>query len=522
MADRIIYKTSDGREFDRERDGRRWQDYLDTGIFRADNGFYVGDMSRSGMLHGYGRFTFDQGDIFEGHYHYNKRQGEGKMNFADGSSYEGDYYNSKMHGKGKYTWANGAVYEGDWEDDKRHGKGKYTGEDGEIYEGDYANGKRHGEGKCTYADGSVKEGYFYEGDFIGNDLADFVKIKIERFENEISEYVSNNGYCWYYDADKWEELTSRKLTKAEKIRIAGKPFKIKKPDSDSSSTSSRSNNVVPRGKFLSAVFGAVCAFGGALTIGWIYNSITGAAKFPIIPFLIILVAGFIAVFDSWYLKKNILFLVLLALSVPGWLIMFHILPERINIRQSIKSAITQTLAITQQADITSNVNFRKGPSTNDEIIRQLKQGDTVTLTGEVSGGWSQITHNGETGWVSSEFLKVWGGGQATAPQATAPKPAETRTTAPQTAALTAFPSDFAGTWRRDNYNNTLTFTEKTLNSSSQTYTWNFIAASADAFTIRSDAGTTAKINIKLVNNSMVISGDSGGDEDNWNGTWKKQ
>jgi hypothetical protein len=50
----------------------------------------------------------------------------------------------------------------------------------------------------------------------------------------------------------------------------------------------------------------------------------------------------------------------------------------------------------------------------------------------------------------------------------------------------------------------------------------FSCASADTFTIRSDSDTTAKINIKLANNNMVISGDSGGDEDNWNGTWRKQ
>ena len=57
------------------------------------------------------------------------------------------------------------------------------------------------------------------------------------------------------------------------------------------------------------------------------------------------------------------------------------------------------------ATVTSNVNFRKGPSTDNEIIRQLQQGDTVTLTGETSGGWTQVTHNGDTGWVSSDFIK---------------------------------------------------------------------------------------------------------------------
>jgi len=56
------------------------------------------------------------------------------------------------------------------------------------------------------------------------------------------------------------------------------------------------------------------------------------------------------------------------------------------------------------ATVTTNVNFRSGPSTNDAVIRQLQQGDKVTLTGEVSGTWTQISHNGDTGWVSSEFL----------------------------------------------------------------------------------------------------------------------
>jgi TPR repeat protein len=274
--------------------------------------------------------------------------------------------------------------------------------------------------------------------------------------------------------------------------------------------------------FLSFLFGVVGGIGATLTVGWIIINIAGMESLPKFPALIMIVVGFFIAYNGLRNRKNILFLVMLALTIPGWLIMFRIIPEHINIRQSIKSVATQTLAITQQADITSNVNFRKGPSTNDEIIRQLKQGDTVTLTGEISGGWTQITHNGETGWVSSEYLKVWGGGQAAAPQAATQQAAEPKTSAPKAEALTAFPSEFTGTWKRDNYSNTLTFTEKTLNSSSQSYSWNFVSESNNAYTIQSDYSGTAKINIKLVNNNIEISGDSGGGEDNWNGTWVKQ
>ena len=71
-----------------------------------------------------------------------------------------------------------------------------------------------------------------------------------------------------------------------------------------------------------------------------------------------------------------------------------------------KSAVDNTANNNDNATVNNNVNFRKGPSIDNEIIRQLKQGDTVTLTGETSGGWTQVTHNGDTGWVSSEYINI--------------------------------------------------------------------------------------------------------------------
>ena len=66
---------------------------------------------------------------------------------------------------------------------------------------------------------------------------------------------------------------------------------------------------------------------------------------------------------------------------------------------------TQNKQTAQTATMTQTANFRSGASTNDTVIRQLQQGDTVTLTGETSGGWTKVSHNGDTGWVSTEFLK---------------------------------------------------------------------------------------------------------------------
>jgi len=91
-----------------------------------------------------------------------------------------------------------------------------------------------------------------------------------------------------------------------------------------------------------------------------------------------------------------------------------------------------------------------------------------------------------------------------------------------------FPFDFVGTWKRDNYDNTLTFTENTLAASNQEYsTWFFQSVSDNVYTIKlpvSLAGPerTTKLTMKLVNGNLEIGGDSGSGQDNWNGVWKKQ
>lgn len=55
----------------------------------------------------------------------------------------------KYHGLGKYTYPNGDVYEGYWVNNKRHGQGKCTYSSGEVYKGQWVNDKRHGQGTIT-------------------------------------------------------------------------------------------------------------------------------------------------------------------------------------------------------------------------------------------------------------------------------------------------------------------------------------------------------------------------------------
>jgi tetratricopeptide (TPR) repeat protein len=87
-----------------------------------------------------------------------------------------------------------------------------------------------------------------------------------------------------------------------------------------------------------------------------------------------------------------------------------------------------------------------------------------------------------------------------------------------------FPSGFAVVWKRDNYDNTITLTNDTLKSSSQGPFWILAEKSGDSYTLYQENSPAwyITITIKLVNGNLVISGDSGDGQDNWNGTWKKQ
>ena len=93
-----------------------------------------------------------EGTIVDG-----KRHGKGKYTWDDGDVYDGDWKNDEMTGKGKYTWSNGDVYNGYWRDGNRHGYGNMKYSDG-TYEGQWKDDKMTGNGKITWANGNVYEG----------------------------------------------------------------------------------------------------------------------------------------------------------------------------------------------------------------------------------------------------------------------------------------------------------------------------------------------------------------------------
>lgn len=66
-------------------------------------------------------------------------------------------------------------------------------------------------------------------------------------------------------------------------------------------------------------------------------------------------------------------------------------------------------ALAQNAEATTAVNVRSGPSTSYHVVDTLYAGEDVNIS-RCSGGWCQITHSGPDGWVSDNYLRPIRGG----------------------------------------------------------------------------------------------------------------
>ena len=189
-------------------------------------------------LNGYYKQTYRNG-YYEGYFVNDQRHGKGKYTWKNGEMYDGEWKNGKMSGQGTayYTWGwytgqwdNGqwcgrgtkkisgddSFYEGNWNgksnatdvtlsrnekkthgtikdnifkpdplngfckesysngyyeghfvNGKRHGKGKYAWNDGSFYDGEWSNGTKSGFGKITYADNSSYEGQWRDDKYNG-------------------------------------------------------------------------------------------------------------------------------------------------------------------------------------------------------------------------------------------------------------------------------------------------------------------------------------------------------------------
>ena len=98
------------------------------------------------------------GEVYEGEWSNNLKEGKGIETHLDGSKYEGNFKNSKFEGKGVLYYTNGDRYEGDFKNNNRHGSGiMYYKSDGKIGKsmGDFLDDKPSGKHVFLQPDGSV-------------------------------------------------------------------------------------------------------------------------------------------------------------------------------------------------------------------------------------------------------------------------------------------------------------------------------------------------------------------------------
>jgi MFS family permease len=63
-------------------------------------------------------------------------------------------------------------------------------------------------------------------------------------------------------------------------------------------------------------------------------------------------------------------------------------------------------ALPQASVQADRANLRSMPSVNSNIVKALKKGDVLTVTGDVQKGWLPVEHNGDNGYISAELVTL--------------------------------------------------------------------------------------------------------------------
>ncbi|CEI32738.1 SH3 domain-containing protein [Propionibacterium freudenreichii] len=102
-------------------------------------------------------------------------------------------------------------------------------------------------------------------------------------------------------------------------------------------------------------------------------------------------------------------------------------------------ATTQTAASTKYT--TADVNVRVGPGIDQQSVTVLKENSQVAATGKTSGDWTEVSYDGASRWISSQYLSDTKQAEAPSP-APAPDPTPAGPTGSRwtTAALNAYGS----------------------------------------------------------------------------------
>ena len=102
-----------------------------------NKGLYTGELTKEGIRHGIGMFSFKQNDdVYCGEWENDIFHGSGTYYYSSGDKYEGEIFKGMKEGNGRYYFKNGNFYEGDWKNNLKDGQGKMEYKTrNEVYDG---------------------------------------------------------------------------------------------------------------------------------------------------------------------------------------------------------------------------------------------------------------------------------------------------------------------------------------------------------------------------------------------------
>ncbi|MDR1149257.1 MAG: SH3 domain-containing protein [Spirochaetaceae bacterium] len=70
------------------------------------------------------------------------------------------------------------------------------------------------------------------------------------------------------------------------------------------------------------------------------------------------------------------------------------------------TAPIQTVTQNTARVTTNGLNIRTQPSAGSSIVKTIRRGNILSITGESRDGWLPVEHNGDRGWVNAKYINL--------------------------------------------------------------------------------------------------------------------